>query len=140
MPRLKALGLKYPGHFVTTPPLGFFEFGRLENNAAIEYTDSGTNQESASILGTPCVVTRTCTERPECRACDTTVLAGYHFIEEATELVLSNEHNWSFSLGDGKSSKRIVDDLIRRLDEWKHSVSGYDPLDVPFKQRHFKVL
>lgn len=140
MPRLKALRLSYPDNFIVTPPLGYFEFGMLEANAAIEYTDSGTNQESASIFGTPCVVTRTCTERPECRQSNTTVLSGYGLIEEATKLVLSNKHNKNFSLGDGKSSQRIVDDLVVRLDKWAHSIVGYDALHEPFKQRHFKVL
>ena len=65
MPRLKALELRYPKNFVVIPPLGFFEFVRLEANAKIEYTDSGTNQEVSAILRTPCVVTREATERPE---------------------------------------------------------------------------
>lgn len=115
MPRLKGLNLKYPDHFIVTPPLGYFEFGMFEANAAIEYTDSGTNQESASIFGTPCVVTRTCTERPECRDSNTTVLSGYLGIEKATEIVLANKHNPNFSLGDGNSSQRIVDDLVAKL-------------------------
>lgn len=131
MPRLKALNLKYPDHFIITPPLGYFEFGRLEKNAAIEYTDSGTNQESASIFGTPCVVTRTCTERPECRDSNTTVLSGYHKIAAATLEVLAADYNLEFSLGDGKSSQRIVDDLVDRLR------SGFKK---DFKQRHFDLL
>jgi len=140
MPRLKALGLDYPDNFIVKPPLGYFEFGRLESNAIIEFTDSGTNQESASILGTPCVVTRKCTERPECRDCGTTVLGGYHYITKAMNQVLNAKRNPDFSLGDGKSSQRIVDDLVDRLDKWAHSVVGYDALHEPFKQRHFKVL
>lgn len=132
MPRLRQLGLTYPSHFIVTTPLGYFEFGMLEANAAIEYTDSGTNQESASIFGTPCVVTRNCTERPECRDCGTTVLSGYNHIEEATKLVLEAKHNSKFSLGDGKSSQRIVDDLVNRLDnDWEKS---------SFLGRHFRIL
>lgn len=131
MPRLKALELKYPSNFVVTPPLGYFQFGMLEANAAIEYTDSGTNQESASIFGIPCVVTRTCTERPECRDSNTTVLSGYNFIEFATEKVLAATHNEDFSLGDGQSSQRIVDDLVERL------AKGFNK---GFKERHFSLL
>ncbi len=131
MPRLKALNLKYPDHFIITPPLSYFEFGMLEANASIEYTDSGTNQESASLLGTPCVVTRTCTERPECRDCGTTVLSGYNFIELATQRVLAAKYNNNFSLGDGNSSQRIVDDLVERL------AKGFKR---DFKDRHFKLL
>ena len=142
MPRLKALGLEYPDHFIVTPPLGYFEFGMLEANAYIEYTDSGTNQESASIFGTPCVVTRNCTERPECRDSNTTVLGGWYFIEDATKQVLNAKHNVDFSLGDGKSSRRIVNDLLKRLE-----LNFQPPFTVPaenivdrFKSRHIRKL
>ena len=134
MPRLKALGLKYPWHFIVRPPLGYFEFGSLEKNAAIEYTDSGTNQESASIFGTPCVVTRECTERPECRDCGTTLLSGYNAIELATYEVLKARRNPNFSLGDGNSSQRIVDDLVNRLE------LGFDCRWFNFKERHSALL
>ena len=144
MPRLKALGLKYPPHFMTSPPLSYFEFGILEKNALIEYTDSGTNQESASIFGTPCVVTRTCTERPECRDCGTTVLSGPVHIEEATRIVLNSEHDPEFSLGDGKSSQRIVDDLVGRLSRkfrHKYKGTGGTILSVnTFKSEHASLL
>ena len=111
----------------------------------IEYTDSGTNQESASIFGVPCVVTRTCTERPECRECRTTVLSGYTYIEQATELVLSEKWNRDFSLGDGKSSQRIVDDLVNRLDKnfvrpfFGAGSHGYLQVDR-FKTRNMTLL
>ncbi len=134
MPRLKMLNLLYPEHFIVSPPLGYFEFGMLEYNAAIEYTDSGTNQESASIFRTPCVVTRTCTERPECRDCGTTLLSGYGRgdIELATHRVLAAKYNSSFSLGDKKSSRRIVDDLVNRLDSnWGQ---------ISFKERHAQIF
>jgi UDP-N-acetylglucosamine 2-epimerase (non-hydrolysing) len=137
MPRLRALGLKYPLNFIVKPPLGFFEFLRLEANAKIEYTDSGTNQEVASYLGTPCVVTRECTERPECGDCGTTVLCTPHHIIAASYRVLSQGHNENFSLGDGNSSKRIVEDLIVRLknDFYKR----YSPALDLNKMRHFRM-
>jgi UDP-N-acetylglucosamine 2-epimerase (non-hydrolysing) len=136
MPRLKALNLKYPKRFIQIEPQGFFEFLRLEKNAAIEFTDSGTNQEVASIVGTPCVVTRDCTERPECGDCGTTVLARPDDIHEAAEHVISSKRNESFSLGDGKSSQRIVDDLIKRLE---NGFSTPDPSFDAFKARHFRT-
>jgi UDP-N-acetylglucosamine 2-epimerase (non-hydrolysing) len=145
MPRLKALterGLEYPDHFIVTPPLGYFEFGMLEANAAIEYTDSGTNQESASIFGTPCVVTRSCTERPECRESNTTVLGGWCYVEEATEQVLNAKHNEDFSLGDGKSSKRIMDDLVKRLKrDFRHPyTTPAENIVDRFKSKHTRTL
>lgn len=115
MPRLKQLNLIYPDNFIPMEPLPFFEFLRLEKNALIEYTDSGTNQEVAALFGTPCVVTRDCTERPECFDVGNNVLAAAHDIVDATDYVLGARVNPGFSLGDGKSSQRIVDDLMDRL-------------------------
>ena len=144
MPRLKALGLDYPSNFIVTPPLGYFEFGMLEANAKIEYTDSGTNQESASIFETPCVVTRRCTERPECRESNTTVLSGYSHIEEATKIVLSARPSDEFYLGDGKSSQRIVTDLVGRLDrKFRHKYRGTGGVTLSintFKSEHNSLL
>ncbi len=145
MPRLKALNLDYPDNFIVVPPLGYFEFGMLEANAFIEFTDSGTNQESASIFGTPCVVTRECTERPECRDCGTTVLSGYNQVTKAMNQVLEAKRNPDFSLGDGKSSQRIVDDLIMRLEDSKGETMGvkHDFRSGPypsFKGKHRKIL
>ena len=139
MPRLKSLNLKYPNHFVIIPPLGYFEFGWLEKNATIEFTDSGTNQESASIFGTPCVVTRDCTERPECRDSGTTVLSGYHDIEKAADIVLKARRNPNFSLGDGRSSQRIVDDLVERLNVgFIKNIEWHPKFD--FKDKHSRIL
>jgi len=137
MPRLKALKLKYPHNFIVQEPLGFFEFLTLEANARIEYTDSGTNQEVASYLATPCVVTRNCTERPECSDCDRTVLAYPGNIVAATYHVINQGHNEDFSLGDGKSSERIVNDLVIRLKN--NFYREADPaLDIN-KLRHSKM-
>lgn len=120
MPRLKALNLSYPGKvkFVHMPPLGFFEFTALEEFAEIEFTDSGTNQEVAAILGTPCVVLRNCTERPECFESNINELADIPgSVFGATKLVFSRKKNEDFSLGDGKASERIVNDLVSRLNK-----------------------
>lgn len=140
MPRLATLNLTYPSNFIVTKPLGFFEFSMLERGAAVEYTDSGTNQEVASLFGTPCVVTRSCTERPECRDCGTTVLSGdYQLsqtngIEKATQRVLTSRHNKEFSLGDGFSSERIVRDVVGRLYDLEFDNS------VGFKERHWELM
>ena len=115
MPRLKALGLNYPSNFIPINPRGFFDFLQLEANAAIEFTDSGTNQEVASILGVPCVVTRDCTERPECWESHTTVMATPGYISGAVSYVMGRKPNPEFTLGDGESSKKIVIDLLMRL-------------------------
>ena len=57
-------------------PLGFHDFVRLERDAQLVISDSGTVQEECAILGTPCVVARDYTERPEAIACGASELGG----------------------------------------------------------------
>jgi UDP-N-acetylglucosamine 2-epimerase (non-hydrolysing) len=58
------------------PPLGFFDFLRLERSAFCILTDSGTVQEEACLLGAPNVTVRETTERPETLECGSNILAG----------------------------------------------------------------
>jgi UDP-N-acetylglucosamine 2-epimerase (non-hydrolysing) len=61
-------------HFV--PPLGFFDFVRLEQEAFCVLSDSGTVQEEACIFQTPNVTIRDVTERPETLEGGSNILAG----------------------------------------------------------------
>jgi UDP-N-acetylglucosamine 2-epimerase (non-hydrolysing) len=90
--RLSAAGLAVDSdRFVVTPPLGFFDFVRLESDAALVLTDSGTVQEECALLATPCVVVRDVTERPELVECGAVVLGGRTTtsIVRATRVALS---------------------------------------------------
>ena len=58
------------------PPLGFFDFVRLEQEAFCVLSDSGTVQEEACIFQTPNVTIRDVTERPETLEGGSNVLAG----------------------------------------------------------------
>jgi UDP-N-acetylglucosamine 2-epimerase (non-hydrolysing) len=77
MDRMRQAGLPadLPG-VILAPPLGLFDFVWLEQHAAAVFSDSGTVQEECAILGTPNVVLREFTERPETIACGASVLAG----------------------------------------------------------------
>ncbi|MHB9024879.1 MAG: non-hydrolyzing UDP-N-acetylglucosamine 2-epimerase [Armatimonadota bacterium] len=57
------------------PPLGFFDFIRLEQTAFCTLTDSGTVQEETCILGVPNITIRDVTERPETIECGSNLLA-----------------------------------------------------------------
>lgn len=100
--------------FVWTKPLGFFDFVALEGAAAIEFTDSGTNQEISAILGTPCVVTRQSTERPETFDSGITVMTEDN-IYKAADYIIKQKPNPNFSPGDGNAADIIVTDLVDRL-------------------------
>jgi len=58
------------------PPLGFFDFVRLERAAACVLSDSGTVQEETCLFGVPNVTIREVTERPETIECGSNILAG----------------------------------------------------------------
>jgi UDP-N-acetylglucosamine 2-epimerase (non-hydrolysing) len=77
MDRMRQAGLpaELPG-IILAPPLGLFDFVWLEQHAGAVFSDSGTVQEECAIVGTPNVVLREFTERPETIACGASVLAG----------------------------------------------------------------
>jgi len=62
----------------------FFDFVKLEKNAFLVLTDSGTVQEECSILRVPNVTTRDVTERPETVECGSNIIGG-----TSTESILS---------------------------------------------------
>jgi UDP-N-acetylglucosamine 2-epimerase (non-hydrolysing) len=57
-------------------PFGFFDFVKLEMNAACVLSDSGTVQEECAIFGVPNVTIRDVTERPETLERGTNILSG----------------------------------------------------------------
>jgi UDP-N-acetylglucosamine 2-epimerase (non-hydrolysing) len=75
--RLKESGLSSTSPDVRLlEPLGFFDFVRLEREAACVLTDSGTVQEECAILHVPNVTIRDVTERPETVEVGSNVVTG----------------------------------------------------------------
>jgi UDP-N-acetylglucosamine 2-epimerase (non-hydrolysing) len=64
------------GKVTFVPPLGLFDFVRLEKEAYCVLSDSGTVQEECCIFGVPTVTMRDVTERPETIECGSNILAG----------------------------------------------------------------
>ena len=78
------------------PPLGFFDFVRLEQNAFCILSDSGTVQEEACLFGVPNVTLREVTERPETLECGSNILSGVNplMITSAVHMVTSQSGSW----------------------------------------------
>ena len=129
MPRTVAMAEKYNlGHllndsqFIKTKPLGFFDFLKAEKTARLIVSDSGTVQEEALILGTPCVVARRSTERPETIWAGATILEGfegentlYNKMTEAWDM----KADWNTSILNpegGSPSERAYQDLISKIE------------------------
>ncbi len=138
MPRLKARIRKNRFEWILedskvkiTEPLGFIDFLKLEKEARIIVTDSGTVQEEALILGVPCLVTRRSTERPETIAAGATVLADGDLCANAHR-ALRMASQWDRTIlnpNGGSPSERIYQDLVSRVR------SGYFA-----ESRHLKML
>jgi len=96
--RLEAFGMS---ELVTglrvLPPLGLFDFVRLERDARCVLTDSGTVQEECCILRVANVTMRDVTERPETVECGSNIIAGVDpdRIGAAVRAALQRDRNWT---------------------------------------------
>jgi UDP-N-acetylglucosamine 2-epimerase (non-hydrolysing) len=73
--KMKQFGVA-EGAVTFVPPMGLFDFVRLEKEAFCVLSDSGTVQEECCIFGVPTVTMRDVTERPETIECGSNLLAG----------------------------------------------------------------
>ena len=104
-----------PEGVVLIDPIGFMEFLKLEQEASLILTDSGGVQEESCVLRVPCVTLRENTERPETIDVGANILAGTDpdKIVECADIMMERKRNWENPFGDGKSSKKIVDIILR---------------------------
>jgi len=96
--RMNELGMKNDSQGMRfMEPFGFFDFIKLEKNAACLLSDSGTVQEEACIFRVPNVTLRDVTERPETVECGSNILSGIEVesIQRAVKLVLDRPADWS---------------------------------------------
>ncbi len=97
------------------PPLGFFDFVRLEQSASCVLSDSGTVQEECAIFKVPNVTLREVTERPETIECGSNVLGGVtaSSILRATQVALFPATRWSAPPGyEHTSVSRTVAKIV----------------------------
>jgi UDP-N-acetylglucosamine 2-epimerase (non-hydrolysing) len=104
-------------------PMGYGAFVRLMAGAALVVTDSGGIQEEAPALGTPVVVVRETTERPEgafaasCRIAGTAreqiVSTVQHILADPELYARMSQARWLY--GDGRAAERIVALLEQHL-------------------------
>ena len=104
-------------------PQDYLPFVYLMNQSHIILTDSGGIQEEAPSLGKPVLVMRDTTERPEAVESGTVKLVGTDKkkIIDAVQALLDDEILYSEMsrahnpYGDGKASKRIIENLMQHL-------------------------
>jgi UDP-N-acetylglucosamine 2-epimerase (non-hydrolysing) len=78
-------------------------------------TDSGGVQEETCILGVSCVTLRKSTERPETVDVGSNILAGTdpERIVESAKAIVARKRGWINPFGDGKTSQKIVVDVLK---------------------------
>lgn len=134
---LKEMNLKLPDNVIMVDPIGYEELLTLMVNSRGVISDSGTVVEECSILQIPCIQMRRSTERPQvydvggCVKFDPTNPNKYP--EEIVFKKLESLYGkkWQHILGDGKTSQRIAEDLVKRLLEGK--IGGH-------KKKQYHVL
>ncbi len=101
----------------TIEPQAYHEFIYLIKNAKSIITDSGGITEEATYLNIPCITLRNTTERPETVNIGTNELAGEDPLKLESLIGKITNNEWKKGKiperWDGKTSKRIVDILIR---------------------------
>jgi UDP-N-acetylglucosamine 2-epimerase (non-hydrolysing) len=118
---MKEMGLTGVKNLIIVDPIGYDEMLILMTHSRGVITDSGTIPEECSVLNIPCIQMRKATERPQvydvggCVKFDPDKPDLY-----PPEVVFRKFHSlfgkkWEHILGDGQSSKRIAEDLIRRV-------------------------
>jgi UDP-N-acetylglucosamine 2-epimerase (non-hydrolysing) len=113
--RMQRFGIELPPQIELAPLKSFRELLALQAGARLVMTDSGGVQEEACVLGSPCVVLRTHTDRPETIDVGAGLLGGVEQagILAAAETMLAVERvDWEQPFGDGSSSRTIVDALV----------------------------
>lgn len=99
---------------ISLAPLGFFDYVKLQQNAYVVLSDSGTVSEESAMIGFPAVSIRTNTERPEAVDAGTIVLGGVSkysllkAIEITKGLSISNDSQLPWEYQITNTSERIV--------------------------------
>lgn len=113
--RIEAFGIDLPSRIELAPVQGFRDLLALQSEARLVMTDSGGIQEESCVLGSPCVVLRSHTDRPETIDVGASRLGGIEregILEAAAEMLAVRSLDWEQPFGDGTAGRSIVDALL----------------------------
>jgi len=120
-------------------PVEYPEWANLMDRAYLIISDSGGVQEEAPSLGTPVLLARRVTERPEAVRAGTVRVVGTdrERVREAAELLLTSEEAYRAMAtarnpyGDGRAARRIVDALLFHFGITRGRPEEYAVQDIP---------
>lgn len=142
---IREMGLELPKHVHMIDPIGYDEMLCLTVNSRGVITDSGTVVEETCVLQVPSLQMRKSTERPQVYDVGSSVkfdpAASHRYPADVAFQKLESLYGktWEWSvLGDGNSSKRIAEDLHRRLvedDFARHKPEHYSiPIERSYRE------
>ncbi len=107
-------------------PFNFFDFVKLEKNAKLVLTDSGTVQEECCIFNVPAVTLRDSTERPETVECKSNIVSGINSenILNCTKIMLSADTKWTYPV------VYIVEDVSDKIVKYINGNLDYNSLQL----------
>jgi UDP-N-acetylglucosamine 2-epimerase (non-hydrolysing) len=104
---------------VLCDPIGYLDFLKLMDNAALILTDSGGIQEESTYLQVPCITLRENTERPVTAEIGSNEVVGLNAalaVEKSRAALNGNGKRGSIPvLWDGMAAHRIVDILLNKM-------------------------
>ena len=118
---IKERKISLPSNLIVVDPIGYEELLILMTHSKGIFTDSGTVIEEASVLNIPAVQIRKSTERPQVYDVKGAVKLDPDQPEKYTPEIVYRKFKkiagakWQHTLGDGRASERIANDIIKRL-------------------------
>lgn len=114
-------------HVELIKPVGYLDFLVLLSHCKLVITDSGGIQEEAVTLDLPCITLRYNTERPETVAAGGNILVGTdkEMITQTVQKIMKDDKLYQNMCqapnpyGDGKTSQKIVDIILKADEEGK---------------------
>jgi len=113
-----------------TQPLGYLDLVTALEHASLILTDSGGIQEEAPTFGTPVLVLREVTERPEAVEAGVAEVVGTdtkRILERAIAALARERPRVPNPFGDGRAGERIADILAADLLERTRATSDWQP-------------
>ena len=135
---IRESNLRAPANVTIVDPIGYEEMLVLMTRSRGVITDSGTVVEETCVLQVPSLQLRKATERPQVYDVGSSVKfdpaepGKYPVPEVLRKFEALYGRTWPNPLGDGKSSQRIAEDLLSRLEGGRfgrHKPSDYH-LDI----------
>ena len=94
--KMKKFNINVSDNVILSEPFGFFDFVKLEKNAKLVISESGTVPEECCIFNVPSITIRNSTERQELIECGSTILSGtnYDNIIGAFNAIFKRNNTW----------------------------------------------